>query len=134
MWVDFLVWLHLLGAALWLGGLVTLGAAVVVAFRSLPREQARLFVRNAGRAFAALSLLAWVLIAISGLTFASQRHWPQFVVEKIGLAAAVVLATVAHTVLGMRTGSRAAVMTSRGLAVLILLGTLYLFWMGVRLA
>ena len=79
--MDFLVWLHVVGAALWLGGLVTLAVAVLVAFRSLPREQARLFVRNAGRAFAIVSVVAWILLAVSGLTFASQRHWPQLVVE-----------------------------------------------------
>lgn len=132
--MDFLVWLHVVGAALWLGGLVTLAVAVLVAFRSLPREQARLFVRNAGRAFAIVSVVAWILLAVSGLTFASQRHWPQLVVEKIGLAAAVVVATVAHTLLGRQAASRAAVMVSRALSVLILAGTLYLFWMGVRLA
>ncbi len=132
--MDFLIWIHLVGAALWLGGLVTLAVAVVVAFRSLPREQARSFVRNAGRAFAGLAAFAWLLLAISGLTLGAQRHWSQLVVEKVGLAAAVVLATIAHTLLGMRTSSRAAVMTSRVLSVLILLGTLYLFWFGVRLA
>ena len=132
--MDFLVWLHLVGAALWLGGLVTLAVAVLVAFRTLPREAARTYVRSAGRAFAALSAFAWLLLAVSGLTFAARRGWPQLVLEKIGLAVVVLLATAAHTLLGMRTSSRASVMTSRVLSALIFLGTLYLFWMGVGLA
>ena len=35
---DFLIFLHLVGASVWLGGLVTLAAVIVVAFRSLERE------------------------------------------------------------------------------------------------
>jgi putative copper export protein len=132
--VDFLLWVHLLGAALWLGGLVTLALAVVLAFRTLPREHARAYVRSAGRAFAALSAVAWLLLAVSGLPFAAQRHWPQLVLEKVGLAVVVLLATVVHTLLGMRTASRPAVLASRALSVLIFAGTLYLFWMGVELA
>lgn len=132
--MDFLVWLHVVGAALWLGGMVSLGVAVVVAFRSLQADQARLFIRNAGRAFAGVSVVAWLLLGATGLLFGAQRHWPLLVVEKIGLALAVLVATVAHTLLGMRTRSRPAIVGSRVLSVLILLGTLLLFWFGVRLA
>jgi putative copper export protein len=58
--MTVLVWLHVVGAAIWLGGLVTLATTVVVALRTLPRELFRAFVRRAGWAFAALSVtLGW---------------------------------------------------------------------------
>ncbi|HYY99891.1 MAG TPA: hypothetical protein VFA92_00215, partial [Candidatus Binatia bacterium] len=36
--MTVLVWLHLVGASLWLGGLVTLAVAVPVAARTVPRD------------------------------------------------------------------------------------------------
>jgi len=39
-----LLWLHLVGAALWLGGLVALAMAVLVAPRTLPCAMFRVFV------------------------------------------------------------------------------------------
>jgi hypothetical protein len=127
-----LVWIHLLGAALWLGGLVTLAMAVVVALRTLPRETFRAFVRRAGWAFAGLSAFAWLLIAASGLPMAGQLGWPATVRIKTVLAGALVAATVLHVLTGRLTTSRLAVVTSRMLALLVFGGTLAIFWLGVQ--
>jgi hypothetical protein len=53
---------------------------------------------------------------------------------KTGLAVLVVLLTVAHSVAGRRSGPRKAMLTSRVLSSLILLGTLAIFGFAVRLA
>jgi hypothetical protein len=129
-----LIWFHLVGAALWLGGLVTLAATVLVALRTLPREQFRAFVRRAGWAFAALSAVAWLLIGVSGVILAEQRAWPAVVRDKAVLGAAILLAAVAHVVTGRLTTSRVAIVTSRTLALLVFLGTLAIYWLGVQAA
>ncbi len=132
--MELLRWLHLVGAAVWLGGLVTLTAAILVALRTLPREEFRGFVRSTGRAFAGIAVAAWLLIGVSGLFMAGSLHWPRLAVDKAWLGGLLIVATGAHTVTGMRTESRVLVMTSRFLAVLVFLGTLWIFWLGVRLA
>lgn len=129
--MGVLIWLHLVGAALWLGGLVTLATAVLVALRVLPREMFRGFVRQTGWAFAGLSAVAWLLIAVSGLVMAGQLGWPAPVRAKTAVAGGVLTATVLHVLTGRLTTSRAAVLTSRALAVLVFGGTLWIFWLGV---
>lgn len=128
------VLLHLLGAALWLGGLVFLAALVLVSHRSLGREQFRAVARLAGRTFAAVSVLAGLLLAVSGLMLATDLHWPRLVVEKAGLGVALLATTGLHVLTGRRTDSRGLVMTSRALSVVIFGLTLTAFWLGVRVA
>ena len=95
-----LVMLHLVGAALWLGGLVTLAVAVLVALRTLPSATFRAFVRRAGWAFAGQSTVAWLLIAVSGLLMAGRLGWPAPVRVKTALGGGLVAATALHVVTG----------------------------------
>jgi hypothetical protein len=132
--MTLLIWLHLVGAALWLGGLVTLAIAVLAALRALPREQFRAFIRQAAWAFAGLSALAWLLIGVSGLLLAGRAGWPPLIRVKTAVAASVVVATVLHVVTGRLTTARLAVMTSRTLALAVFAGTLAIFWLGVQAA
>ncbi len=132
--MTVLVWLHLLGAAIWLGGLLTLGLTVVVAVRALPRAEFRVYVRRAGWAFAGLSGAAWLLIGVSGLVMAGRLGWPALIRVKTALAAALLVATLAHVLTGRRAGSRLATVTSRALAFLVFAGTLAVFWLGVLAA
>jgi putative copper export protein len=129
-----LVWIHLVGAALWLGGLATLALAVLVALRTLPRELFRAFVRRAGWAFAILSAGAWLLIGATGLLMAAQLGWPALVRVKTVVASIVLAATILHVLTSRRTTSRLVVATSRTLALLVLAGTLVIFWLGVQAA
>jgi uncharacterized membrane protein len=131
---DLLDFVHLLGAGLWLGGLVTLAALILVAFRTLERDAFRILVRRAGWAFAALSAAAWLLLAVSGLLLAFRHGWPQLAVVKAILGGAVLVAAGAHVLTGRRRGSRALLMVSRTLSPLIFAATLALYWLGVRLA
>jgi hypothetical protein len=54
-------------------------------------------------------------------------------VNTIG-AGIVLAATILHVLTGRRTTSRLAVATSRTLALLVLAGTLVIFWLGVEAA
>ena len=132
--MTFLVWLHLVGAALWLGGLVTLAVTVLVALRTLPRAEFRTLVRRMGWAFAILSAVAWLSIGVSGVVLAGQVGWPALVRLKAVLGAALLAATVLHVLTGRLTTSRLAIVTSRTLALLVFLGTLAVFWLGVQVA
>jgi uncharacterized membrane protein len=130
--MSVLTGLHLVGAALWLGGLVTLALAVLVALRTLPPELFRAFVRRTGWAFAGLSALAWLLIAVPGLLLAGQLGWPSLVRVKAALGGVVLLAAALHVLTGRLTASQPAVLTSRALAALVLAGTAAAFWLGVQ--
>jgi hypothetical protein len=132
--VTVLVWLHLLGAALWLGGLPTLGLAVVLGSRTLPAELFQAYVRRLGWAFAALSALAWALIGVPGLLMAVALRWPRLAVEKAGLGAGIVVASAVHVATARLAVSGAARVAWRILAAAILVGTLLVFWLGVKLA
>jgi putative copper resistance protein D len=132
--MTFLVWLHLVGAAIWLGGLVTLAVTVLVALRTLPRPEFRALVRRVGWAFAALSAAAWLSIGVSGVVLAGRLGWPAPIRIKAVLGAALVAATLLHVLTGRLTASRLAVVASRTLALLVFLGTLAVFWLGVQVA
>jgi len=136
---------HLVAAGVWLGGMTILAVIAVVAARTLDKDAFRLLMSRAGRAFAALSVAAWVALAVSGAAMA----WPRLhhslaeltstafgntLTLKTSLAAGVVLLTVAHSLAGRRAGSRASIVASRLLSPLILLGTLAIFWLAVRLS
>ena len=112
---------------------MTLGVAVFAGLRTLDRDQFRRLIRTAGRGFAVVSAVAWLVLGATGLALAQTHGWSRLLVDKTVLAVIVVLMAVAHTVLGMRTGSRAAVMASRTLAVAILVATLAIYWMAVNL-
>lgn len=53
---------------------------------------------------------------------------------KAVLAGAILAATALHVVTGRLTTSRAAVVTSRTLALLVLAGTVLVFWLGVQVS
>ena len=129
-----LVWLHLVGAGLWLGGLASLAVVILTALRTLPRESFRLLVRRVGWTFAALSAVSWLLIGGSGIALAVRLGWPSLVVLKTAVGAALLLASALHVLTGRLTASRPAVTVSRGLAVLVFAGTLWIFWLGVEVA
>jgi uncharacterized membrane protein len=129
-----LLWLHLIGASLWLGGLATLAIAVIVASRTLPRAVFQQFVRKVGWTFAGLSALAWLLIGVSGLAMAVTLHWPQLAVTKSELGVGIVLLSAVHVAAARVTSSPSARIASRGLALVIFAATLTVFWLGVQLA
>jgi uncharacterized membrane protein len=122
-------WVHLVAAAVWLGGMVTM-AALVVALRRAGADRA-VFV-TAARALARLS---WPALAVAVATGLAQVHmlllpWSYPALHlKIALVAATVVVALAHVRLAGRLGPRA-----RGaLEAILLLLTLAIFAAAVRL-
>jgi putative copper export protein len=65
--------LHLIGAAVWAGGLVFLGVAAMVARRTIPPAERIEFFRMIGRRFALLAGASALLIAATGADMAADR-------------------------------------------------------------
>lgn len=107
--------LHLIGAAVWAGGLVFLGIAAVVARRTIPPAERIAFFRILGRRFAIVAAVAAAAIAASGIDMATDRlaSWSalldtgygRILFAKIVLFALAVAEAAVHSlVLGPRLG------------------------------
>ena len=108
-----MVFLHLLGAAIWIGGLFFVGLVAVTSRRALgPRERTDVF-RVVGTGFLILGGLAAALLAVSGNTMVEDTFggWDglgdsgagDLVLWKTGLFVAVLVLAVVHgIVLGPR--------------------------------
>jgi putative copper export protein len=132
--------LHLLAAAYWLGGLITLAVVAVVALRSLERPAFRLLFRRLGRAFLLGSVPAWLLLAVTGIVLAGPRltslsssSWGQTLEAKIVVSVLVVIGGIAHAITGARTSSPIATRASRILAIVVFLLTLGIFYLAAQL-
>jgi putative copper export protein len=112
--VTLVVFLHLLGAAIWVGGLVFLGLAAGVARTAIPEAERIEFFRTLGRRFALLAAGAALLLAITGVALVDDRFGGigdlgqpggGLVVAKTAIFAAVVALAGLHFLwLGPRTG------------------------------
>jgi putative copper export protein len=100
--------LHLIGAAVWAGGLVFLGLAVGAARRTLSEADRVRFFRSVGRRFALVGGLALVLLIVTGADMASDRDaWSTLgegtygstLLWKLVLVGLVVALTWVHSVL-----------------------------------
>jgi putative copper export protein len=135
--------LHLLAAAYWLGGLIMLALLAAVAHRRLDEAAFRAQMSTAGRVFLAGSVVAWALIAVSGVGLATGRlhglgqlqstGWGRTLELKTSLALLAVLLTAGHSIAGSRTSSPSWIAASRVLSPLILLTTVAIFYLAVRL-
>jgi hypothetical protein len=113
MWTWTLVrFVHVTGAAVWLGIQVTLLALVPALRRRLPAEQVREVVRNAGRSLAVLGGTALLMIAASGIALArhesSAKAHPGVVGLKEGLLVAIVVLLGGHAYVRGRNARIAA--------------------------
>lgn len=101
MWTWTLVrFVHVTGAAIWLGIQVTLLVLVPALRRQLPAEQVRAIVRKAGRSLAIVGGAALLMIAASGIALArhesSADAHPGVVGLKEGLLVAMVVLLGGH--------------------------------------
>jgi putative copper export protein len=107
--------LHLIGAAVWAGGLVFLGIAAVVARQTIPAGERIAFFRVLGRRFAVVAAVAAAAIAATGIDMAVERlaswsvlldsEYGRILFAKIVLFALAVVEAVVHSlVLGPRLG------------------------------
>lgn len=113
MWTWTLVrFVHVTGAAVWLGIQVTLLVLVPAMRRQLPAEQVREVVRKAGRSLAVVGGTALLLIAASGIALArhesSARTHSAVVGLKEGLLIAMVVLLGGHAYVRGRNARIAA--------------------------
>ena len=136
--------IHLVAAAYWLGGLLTLAIVAVAARRRLEAGAFAAVMASAGRTFMWGALVAGLLLAVSGVAMASAHlgsaadltssAWGRTLLEKTGLVAIAVALTATHSVAGARATSRSWRIASRVLSPAILAVTLGIFYMAARLA
>jgi putative copper resistance protein D len=98
--------LHLIGAAVWAGGLVFLGVAVGAARRTLPEEARVDFFRSLGRRFLLVGGIALLVLIATGSDMAGDRHaWDQLgdtsygktLLAKLIIVGFVIVLTVLHS-------------------------------------
>jgi putative copper export protein len=127
--LELLRWTHLVAAAVWLGGLVTLAASVMALRRAgAPREHLQAVARQFGR-------VSWTAMLLAVLTGLGQVHllglsWGYRPLQtKLALVGAVIAVAFAHTLTAKR--SPPAV---RGIVEsTILLLSFAIYWAAVRL-
>jgi putative copper export protein len=127
---QVVLWLHLLAAGFWLGGLVFL-ALVVIALRG-DRDLLRSVIGPVGRAFGYGAIVAWILLGATGLVL-SDGDWSPTLLTKTGLAALAVVSGAAHVVTG-RSKERSLLTVSRSMAGVTFLATLAVFLLATRLS
>ncbi len=118
--------LHLIGAAVWTGGLVFLGVAAAVARRTIPAAERIAFFRILGRRFAIVAAVSAAAIAATGIDMAIDQlaswsalvdtRYGRILLAKIVLFALVLAEAVVHSlVLGPKLGRlRAALVDTPG--------------------
>ncbi|MBT8492935.1 MAG: hypothetical protein KJO07_07725 [Deltaproteobacteria bacterium] len=128
-WYLPLRWLHLVAAATWLGGMITL-AVVVVALRKQGIEPDQL--RAVARSFARLSWLAMVVLIATGAAQVALLHLPWNHPPLVWKLSAVGL-TIAVAGLHQYMAGRLERRGQRVLEAAVLLTTLLAFAAAVRL-
>jgi putative copper export protein len=124
---EVIRWVHLLGAATWTGGLITLGA-LVPALRSAGAD--RPLLQAMARRFGSISWTAMGVAVVTGLWQVDRLDYPWGELGwKLSLVGVAVALALAHQLTARRTG--AAV---RGaIQGVILLVSLAIFWAAVNL-
>ena len=118
-------YLHLLGATVWVGGLIVL-AGLVPAARQAGAE--RPVIQAMARRFGVISWTALGLLVLTGTIMALDR-WSQSLILKIGLVLAVAMLAAWHSVMAGDQSPRA-----RGIIQgLILVLSLVIVWVATGL-
>jgi copper transport protein len=134
--------IHLMAAAYWFGGLVMLAMVVVVGMRVLDRDAFRALLLPLARWFTWGSVVAWLLLGITGYFLASRRlsgvealsttSYGRRLSLKLLLVVLTVAATALHIFLG-RSKSLRLLVISRGMAVVAFIATAGIFYAASRL-
>lgn len=97
--MRFVFYLHLLGATVWVGGLIHL-AATMSAVRNVTDD--RMVIGVIARRFGAVSWIALGVLVVTGLIQAADYGWSGLLMVKVSLVLASIILAVWHT-LGART-------------------------------
>jgi putative copper export protein len=99
--------LHLIGAAVWVGGMVMLALAVGAARRTVPDEERIALFRALGRRFLLAGTVAMAVLIATGVDLAADRlaSWGDLadtdygkrLLAKLGVVAVVIALTVFHS-------------------------------------
>jgi len=147
--------IHVLGAATWVGGMIALGAVAVPAARSAgDRTAGRQVLTSAARRFGVLGALAWVVILVSGFGLLHHRNlglgdltasdYGRRVLAKLCLLLAMGVVTALHALwqgprarrleeAGDLAGARRWKLLGAGFDSFLLLASLATLWLAVSL-
>ena len=114
---SFVIFLHLLAAAVWTGGLVFLGIAAGVARATIPERERIEFFRRLGRRFGVVAIVSTVVFAFTGLDLVNDRFGglgdlsgapdgDLVIAKTVVFACVIALAAIHSLVLGPRIGRR----------------------------
>lgn len=95
---SVLVFLHLLGLSVWVGGLVAILVVARVASRELAPPVRVAFFRALGRSYGVVATAALVVALATGVVLVSERRWQCTVLLAVGLAVGMMVATAAGVV------------------------------------
>ena len=133
---NFVVWLHLLGMAFFVGGQLMLAAVVVPVLRS-----DRVGLLSAVRRFGIGTLVAFVVLIATGVALATHEHrWGDSTLQvKLGLIALVLALIAAHArwpaVRNADGGTASSARAGRHLLELAIFAvSLAIVWLGIVLA
>jgi copper resistance protein D len=114
MGASLLIWLHLVAAVSWIGGMVFLSVVLVPILKREPfaSQKTLLFLAMARR----FRVVVWGVIAVllftgplllhqRGIPIADPSRWPTILAVKLGLVTILLLLTLAHDlIIGPRVG------------------------------
>jgi hypothetical protein len=83
-----------LGAAIWVGGYVTVTVVARVATRTLAADQRVAFFRLFGRVYGAVTGVAFAGVILGGAVLLRDRRWDGTLVAAVVVAFAIVVATI----------------------------------------
>lgn len=92
--MNVVAYLHLLAAAVWVGGLIVL-AATMSAVRDVTDD--RRVISAIARRNAAVSWIALAVLVVTGLIRATEYGWNRLLMVKVSLVLASAILTIWHT-------------------------------------
>lgn len=124
--MDVLLFLHILGAAVWVGGLIVVGA-LVPAVREVTDD--RDVIRAVARRFGVVSWVALALLVTSGSLMILDRTWSTTLTAKIGLVILSAILAAWHSL-----AARSQTPALRGaIQGVILVLALVIVWLAIHL-
>src|SRR5690242_18736621 len=116
------VWLHLIAACAWVGGILFFAVVLAPVVRQQEPARAAALVRAVGRRFRSLGWVSLGALAVTGATNLLSRYsladlatavfWTSpfgtVLTTKLALVAAVILVTIVHDAAGVRAAAAAA--------------------------
>lgn len=134
---QVVLWLHVVLASLWVGGMLFLSLVVAPYIRNKPYK--REFFREVGKRYSLYGTgIALALLLATGLYLAYALHGGverRTIIEKIGLFSVIVVISLIHDLwLGFKgLESRKFMILARSLGLLNLLLSLLMVYLGVRI-